>query len=82
VSYKIVRNSNDEVVAFGYDDDNYVPTIKEGETLTIESDKVAAEIIKKYKEKRLVEHQEIATQKAALLERLGITADEAKLLLA
>lgn len=36
MSYKVVRNSNGDIVAFGPNDDNYEPTVKEGEDLTIE----------------------------------------------
>ena len=36
MTYKIVRNTAGDVVAFGPNDDNYEPTVKKGETLTIE----------------------------------------------
>ena len=36
MKYKIVRNAAGEIVCFGPDDNNYEPTIKDGETLTIE----------------------------------------------
>lgn len=53
---------------------------------TIERDMTAEELAQVKKDKeldaaRLVRQQEIALEKAALLERLGITQDEAKLLL-
>ena len=37
MSYKIVRNSQGDVVAYGPNDDNYEPHIKTGEVLTIEN---------------------------------------------
>jgi hypothetical protein len=36
MNYKIVRNAAGEIVCFGQNDNNYEPTIKDGETLTIE----------------------------------------------
>ena len=53
---------------------------------TIERDMTAEELAQVEKDKaldaaRLARQQEIALEKAALLERLGITQDEAKLLL-
>jgi hypothetical protein len=36
MTYKVVRNLNLGVVAFGPNDQNYEPTIKNGEVLTIE----------------------------------------------
>ena len=36
MSYKIVRNTDGEVVCFGPNDNNYEPVVKEGEVLTIE----------------------------------------------
>jgi len=51
MSYKIVRNAAGDVVAFGPNDDHYEPTIKDGETLTIETGKVAEDLIKEYQAK-------------------------------
>lgn len=53
---------------------------------TIERDMTAEELAQVKKDKeldaaRLAKQQEMAIEKAALLERLGITEDEAKLLL-
>jgi hypothetical protein len=53
MSYKIVKNQSGEVVAFGPDDENYEPTVKDGETLTIESGKKAEDMIKEYQAKQL-----------------------------
>jgi len=70
MTYKIVRNTAGEVVAFGPNDDNYEPTIKKGETLTIEDnapppDTSAATAL-------------AAAKKSAYkkLAALGLTADE------
>ena len=81
MTYKIVKNSAGDVVAFGPNDENYDPTLKEGEVLTIESDEIAETIIKNHQEKLLAQEQQFIANKSALLERLGITEDEAKLLL-
>jgi len=81
MTYKIVKNSAGDVVAFGPNDENYDPGLKDGETLIIESDKVAEDLIKKYQAKELAKDNQVANAKAALFERLGITADEAALLL-
>jgi hypothetical protein len=81
MSYKIVKNSAGDVIAFGPNDEHYVPTIKEGEILTIETGKAAEDLIKAYQTKQLSNLNALATEKALLLDRLGITADEARLLL-
>jgi hypothetical protein len=52
MSYKIVKNSAGELVAFGPNDENYEPTVKDGETLTIETGKVAEDLIKEYQAKQ------------------------------
>lgn len=38
MSYKVVRNSDGLVVAFGPNNEHYEPTVKAGETLVIEQD--------------------------------------------
>lgn len=38
MSYKVVRNSDGLVVAFGPNNEHYEPTVKAGETLAIEQD--------------------------------------------
>jgi predicted transcriptional regulator len=45
VTYKIVRNAANEIVAYGLNDGNYEPTIKAGEVLSIESSAVAEPLI-------------------------------------
>jgi len=80
LKYKIVKNSTGDVVAFGPNDENYDPTLKNGETLTVESDEIAEDMIKTYQAKLIFEADQIANDKIAILDRLGITADEAALL--
>lgn len=55
MSYKFVKNAAGELVAYGPNDDNYIPTIKDGEVLTIESGKIAEDTIKEYQAKFLVQ---------------------------
>lgn len=85
MSYKIIKNAAGEVISFGPNDDMYEPTLNEGETLTVESDKVAEPLIRAFTEKLAADAAaaELATAnaKAALLERLNITAEEAALLI-
>jgi len=81
MNYKIVKNAAGEIVAYGIDDGNYEPTIKAGEVLSIETELEAQKLIKGLEQKLILEAAAAATQKAALLARLGITADEAKLLI-
>jgi hypothetical protein len=54
MSYKIVKNSAGELVAFGPNDEHYEPTVKDGETLTIESGKDVEDLIKEYQAKLLL----------------------------
>jgi len=54
MTYKIVKNSLGEIVAFGPADENYEPAIKDGETLTIESGKDVENLIKEYQAKLLL----------------------------
>jgi hypothetical protein len=85
MTYKIVKNSNDEVIAYGPNDGMYEPSLKDGDVLSVEEADIAEPLIEAFQAK--VEAERIATElaksvaKAELLERLGITEDEAKLLL-
>jgi len=81
MNYKIVKNAANELIAYGLDDGNYEPTIGAGEVLSIETESEAQKLIKGLEHKLISEAKAAATQKAALLARLGITADEAKLLI-
>jgi hypothetical protein len=81
MSYKIVKDLQGNLVAFGPNDENYMPNIKENEILVVESGKIAEDMISQYQAQQLSIASESANKKAALLERLGITAEEAKILL-
>lgn len=85
MTYKIVKNATGEVVCFGSNTDMYEPTLQKGDVLTIEPDEIAEPLIEAFtaKLKADAEAAELAAAnaKAAILERLNITADEAKLLL-
>lgn len=50
MSYKIVKNAAGDIVAFGPNDENYEPFIKDGETLTVESGKIVEDAIKAYQD--------------------------------
>ena len=55
MSYKVVRDSNGAPVAFGPNDSNYEPTLKNGETLSVEQSvpgTTAAQLKKKIDDKR------------------------------
>jgi hypothetical protein len=81
MTYKIVKDALGKVIAYGQNDDNYQPTIKVGEVLSIETNAIAEPLIKAFTDKAKLAAEEHATAKAALLAKLGITADEATLLL-
>ena len=70
MAYKIVRNSAGDVVAFGPNDDNYEPTVKKGETLTVEDNAPQPYTS--------AADAQAAAKKSALkkLAALGLTADE------
>jgi len=73
MSYKIVRNTDGEVVCFGPNDNNYEPVVKEGEELTIE------DTIPSSSQKDLDAVEAAVAVKASAVEKLvelGLTADE------
>jgi len=74
MAYKIVRNAQGDVVAFGPDDDNYEPTIKTGEVLSVE-DKAPAAYIKQLAATATAQAA-ARTSAIAKLAALGLTADE------
>jgi len=80
-TYKIVKNSNGDLVCFGPNTDSYEPTINEGDIMTIETESVALPLIEKWQTEQKAIADKVAQDKAALLVKLGITADEAALLL-
>jgi len=74
MTYKIVRNTAGDVVCFGPDDDNYEPTIKAGEVLSVEDKEPTAYI----QELAAAQALQAAAKKSAYkkLAALGLTADE------
>ena len=70
MTYKIVRNAQGNVVAFGPNDDNYEPAIKDGQVLTIEDNAPPTDIS--------ATDAQAAAKKSAYkkLAALGLTADE------
>jgi len=73
MSYKIVRNADNEVVCFGPNDNNYEPVVKEGEVLTIE------DTIPSPSQEDLDAVEAAVAVKASAVEKLvelGLTADE------
>ena len=70
MTYKIVRNTAGDVVAFGPNDDNYEPTVKKGEMLTIEDNAPPPDT-------STADTQAAAKKSAQTkLAALGLTADE------
>lgn len=83
MSYKIVKNAIGDVIAFGPNDENYIPTIKDGEILIIESGKTAEDSIKKFQIKQSENNAELINKKAAAeakLAALGLTTDDLRAL--
>ena len=74
MAYKIVRNSAGDVVAFGPDDNNYEPTIKDGEVLSVE-DKLPVSYIKELAAATTAQAA-AKTSAQTKLAALGLTADE------
>lgn len=72
MSYKIVKNAVNEIVSFGPNDDNYEPLIKDGETLSIEEKMPVLPV---------VDISIRAAARQAVLDKLGLTSDEAAALL-
>ena len=80
-NYKIVKDADGNLVCFGPNTDGYEPTLNKGEIMTIETDAVALPLIQKWQTEQKAIADKAATDKAALLVKLGITAEEAALLL-
>ena len=74
MTYKIVRNSAGDVIAFGPDNGMYEPIVEVGEVLSVE-DKLPAAYIK---ELSAATDARVAAKKSAYkkLAALGLTADE------
>jgi topoisomerase IA-like protein len=86
MTYKIVKNADGEVIAYGLDNGMYEPSLRKGDVLDLVEDNEAQPLIEAYHAKieadRVTNEAAKSAAKAELLERLGITEDEAKLLLA
>jgi hypothetical protein len=77
----MIKNANNELIAFGLDDGNYAPVVQNDQTLSIEDEKVALPEINKFLADLKTKNSAQLAAKTALIQRLGITADEARLLL-
>ena len=78
MAYKIVCNTAGDVVAFGPNDNNYEPVVKEGEELTIE------DTIPSPSQKDLDAVEAAVAVEASAVEKLvelGLTADEVAVLI-
>jgi len=81
MNYKIVRNAAGEMVCFGPNDNNYEPTIKAGETLTIE-DAIPPPPPPTYKYLRAKEYPPIGDQLDAIWKGGDVQADMLKQVMA
>ena len=71
MTFKIVRNTSGQVVAFGPNDDNYEPVVKKGEALTIEDNAPQVDASARASVRAAAKASGIAK-----LVALGLTADE------
>lgn len=81
MKYIMIKNDNNDLISFGLDDGNYAPAVQIDQTLTIEDEKIALPKINNFLLDLETKSNAQIAAKAALLQRLGITADEAALLL-
>jgi hypothetical protein len=81
MSYILVKDADNNLISFGLNDGNYEPALQAGQTLVIEEEDIALPIINDYLAEVEATQNALKDKKDALLERLGITEDEAKLLL-
>lgn len=79
--YKIVKDASGSLICYGPNTHDYEPTLKNGETLTIETAVQAEELIKDLEEKNKAALEAKAEARRELLDKLGITSEEAQLLL-
>jgi hypothetical protein len=80
MSYKVVRDADENVICFGPNDDNYDPVIATGQVLHVEDSKPTDYIAELQKQ----EKTKAAARQAVLDklgDKLGLTADEAAALL-
>lgn len=81
MDYIIVKNKNGIVIAYGANDGNFEHFLNNGETSEIVSQKVADSYIAEIDARLKAEAAQAIADKAAILAKIGLTADEAKLLL-
>ena len=79
--YIIVKNKAGIVIAYGANDGNYEPALASGETSSIVTQELAEPLIAALHTKLATEVRAVETQKAAILTKLGITADELRIAL-
>ena len=68
MKYKVVKNSEGKIVAFGLDDGNYDPTIKDGETLSLQDNQPVLDT---------TDADAKAAKRLEAIAKLGLSADEA-----
>jgi hypothetical protein len=72
MKYKVVKNDKNQIIAFGPNDDNYEPHIADGQILSLQDEEPIFDTTE-------ADAQAVARQ--AVLDKLGLTADEAAALL-
>jgi hypothetical protein len=72
MKYKVVKNQQNKIIAFGPNDNNYEPHIADGQILSLQDEQPIFDTTE-------ADAQAVARQ--AVLDKLGITADEAAALL-
>jgi len=76
MTYKLVKNQNDELIAFGPNNDMYEPGIEKGQTLVIEDAEVAEPLIQSFVKKLEQEAADARTSALAKLAAIGLTEEE------
>ena len=72
MKYKVVKNEQNKIIAFGPNDNNYEPHIADGQILSLQDEQPIFDTTE-------ADAQAVARQ--AVLDKLGLTADEAAALL-
>ncbi len=73
MKYKVVKNEENKIIAFGPNDKNYEPFIANGQILSLQDEEPKLETTQTDLTK--------AAKRQAILDKLGLTADEAAALL-
>ena len=81
MKYIMIKNASNELISFGLDDGNYAPVVQSDQTSIVEDEKIALPKIKAFMLDLEKKSSAQIAAKTALLQRLGITAEEAALLL-